>query len=658
MKKRIFIKRYLSSPALEKRNIIFFLLLFLGTESLFAQSITVLSPNGGEKWEANSIQYITWESSGVSNIEIEFSLDNGYSWEIIESSYDATLESYSWKIIDAQTPDFLIRISDVLYPSVYDISDNTFSVYVVTSQKVLKESSGTQVKIMPLGDSITFGTDKADTVAKRGYRRELYQQLDNADYDIDFVGQLIAGFPEDFDRDHEGRGGWAAYKKLESQSLSHNLNSFLVANPPDVILLHIGTNDLGDPALDDDPLTLSYEVRDILDTINNFDSNIITFLARIINKAPNNPKFTSFNNHLQNRADSLIALGRKIVVVDMENGAGINYSIDITLPYNDGDFSDETHPNESGYIKMANEWFDELQNYFQPVLASPVNGADDQPINLTLTWNEPPADTDIVVVYDIEVAKDINFSEIVYTTSGISPNSVNPTGLLYGTQYYWRVKIPSYGWSDIFSFTTETLEVDVTLFLQGPYSTGNDTMTTALNPTYLPTNQPYNIAPWDYDGAESVSSGFFASNPNIVDWVLVELRTGTEPDSATTIDTTRAAFILNDGRIVDLDGSSFLNFSGILENNYYIAVHHRNHLAVMSNTSYSTSNIVHDFTTGSAKFHGGSAGAADLGSGVWGMIAGDANGDGIVNYSDPDNDRFSHFIITRRCSIIFFKWLL
>ena len=60
------------------------------------------------------------------------------------------------------------------------------------------------VLIMPLGDSITRGEDLV------GYRRELYVDLKNAGYDVDFVGSLQDGSSTGytFDYDHEGHGGW------------------------------------------------------------------------------------------------------------------------------------------------------------------------------------------------------------------------------------------------------------------------------------------------------------------------------------------------------------------------------------------------------------------------------------------------------------------
>ena len=115
---------------------------------------------------------------------------------------------------------------------------------------------------------------------------------------------------------------------------------------------------------------------------------------------------------------------------------------------------------------------------------------------------------------------------------------------------------------------------NVKAWLQGPYGSG--AMTTSLNTAgYIPMSHPYAVAPWNYGGTESVT-GIPAG---VVDWVLVQLRTGT--DSASTV-ATRAAFIKSDGTIVDVDGTSTVVFSGVASGSYYVVVRHRNHLAVMS----------------------------------------------------------------------------
>jgi hypothetical protein len=169
------------------------------------------------------------------------------------------------------------------------------------------------------------------------------------------------------------------------------------------------------------------------------------------------------------------------------------------------------------------------------------------------------------------------------------------------------------------------------VFLQGPFNNG--VMTTDLNSLgIIPLNQPYNTGPWNYSGTESVSS----IPSNIVDWVLIELRNTYNGSSVGR----RAAFLKNDGSIVDLDGSSPVKFSTISDGDYYIVVRHRNHLAVMSATaqSFSTGAITdYDFTTAQSKAYGTNAMKDLLGNAtVFGMFGGNGNGDGFITASDKN----------------------
>jgi hypothetical protein len=114
--------------------------------------------------------------------------------------------------------------------------------------------------------------------------------------------------------------------------------------------------------------------------------------------------------------------------------------------------------------------------------------------------------------------------------------------------------------------------VNVKVFLQGAYNSGLGAMTTTLNTKNLiPLSQPYNVAPWNYSGTEAVA----AIPANVTDWILVELR-----NASNVLVDTRAAFVKNDGTIVDTDGTSTLQFVNQPEGTYHIAIRHRNHLTI------------------------------------------------------------------------------
>ncbi len=176
--------------------------------------------------------------------------------------------------------------------------------------------------------------------------------------------------------------------------------------------------------------------------------------------------------------------------------------------------------------------------------------------------------------------------------------------------------------------------VNLKVFLEGPFS--NPAMTTTINEAgYLPLSQPFHVTPWDYQGTESVPN---IPNNSVVDWVLVDFRDAEMASAATAsaIIFRQAAFLLADGSIVDVDGSSLLKFYNSFKQNIFVSVWHRNHLGVISSSPVSKENnhLVYDFTTGEDKVLGGSIGYKKLNANRWGMISGDGLPDGIINNLD------------------------
>jgi len=202
-------------------------------------------------------------------------------------------------------------------------------------------------KIMPLGDSITRGY--YGSAYDWGYRQPLYVSLTSDGYNFDFAGSKIDGsFPAP---NHEGRDGWKADEILDGQPSAPSegkLAIWLTTHQPDVVLLHIGTNDI--TAGDQD----ANEVNSILNCIDDYEDannkHVTAVLALIINRNPYNAATTAFNDDVNNMALSRIANGDDIIIVDMESA--LDYSIDMHW--------DGLHPNDNGYAKMAAVWYNAL----------------------------------------------------------------------------------------------------------------------------------------------------------------------------------------------------------------------------------------------------------------------------------------------------------
>jgi len=172
------------------------------------------------------------------------------------------------------------------------------------------------------------------------------------------------------------------------------------------------------------------------------------------------------------------------------------------------------------------------------------------------------------------------------------------------------------------------------VLLEGPYA-GGGTMSPSIGPA-MPLSQPYADAafdgtPLDYDGAETVG-GLPAGT---IDWLLVDLRTD-ESAAGTVENALQPAFLLSSGDIVGLDGDTLM-FDDVERIPYHVVVRHRNHLSVMSAdlVAFATGVGEWDFTTAMNKaYSGGGNPQKMVDSGVFAMIAADANADGIVTAPD------------------------
>ncbi len=91
-------------------------------------SVTVLSPNGGESFYTNSTRFIYWRSKSINNIKIEYSVDDGDNWIPISLSVSAFLGQYAWYVPAGESASCLIKISDTDNPSTFDVSDAVFSI--------------------------------------------------------------------------------------------------------------------------------------------------------------------------------------------------------------------------------------------------------------------------------------------------------------------------------------------------------------------------------------------------------------------------------------------------------------------------------------------------------------------------------------------------
>ena len=204
---------------------------------------------------------------------------------------------------------------------------------------------------MPLGDSITKGSISGVVPDLDqnylSYRKALKDKLTDRGYQINYVGSQVSGDAIFSDAQHEGHGGWVADGGPAGTSIASNVYNFLEANPADIVLLHIGTNDVGAGHAS------ANDVRLILDEIDRYSPSVWVVLALIINRATPPCALCTTTTAYNDALDAMVRtrLNDKIVIVDMENGAGLDYRL-----YPSGDMYDTIHPFARGYEKMAEAW--------------------------------------------------------------------------------------------------------------------------------------------------------------------------------------------------------------------------------------------------------------------------------------------------------------
>jgi hypothetical protein len=196
----------------------------------------------------------------------------------------------------------------------------------------------------------------------------------------------------------------------------------------------------------------------------------------------------------------------------------------------------------------------------------------------------------------------------IFLAQGIVPNTVTIGGLLQGTN------------NRLFGYLLKTLAPSfaVRVILEGPYNAATHLMKNSLRSA----------------GRLAAHFGGMPIPGAAIDSITVELRNG--PTAAgSTVRRFLPAWLLADGTIRSFSDTSkpFLSLN-ITAGDYYVVVAHRNHIAAMSASPVhvGSSSFLYDFTTGAGQYYGGQA--KILAGGMYGMFAGDADGNGSVDATD------------------------
>uniref|UniRef100_UPI0025BC7D05 hypothetical protein n=2 Tax=Ignavibacterium TaxID=795750 RepID=UPI0025BC7D05 len=150
------------------------------------KSITVLSPNGNDVLDIGALIAITWNSYNVGGaIKIELSRDGGNTFELIADN-QPNVSFYNWTVTGPVTFEALIKISSTEDSTVYDLSDNYFSIgsgvqtsIAANTNNIINQNAvtpqenlvlGTKGKVSFLDNVVSFDFDAAGSVYSRDLR--------------------------------------------------------------------------------------------------------------------------------------------------------------------------------------------------------------------------------------------------------------------------------------------------------------------------------------------------------------------------------------------------------------------------------------------------------------------------------------------------------
>jgi len=226
------------------------------------------------------------------------------------------------------------------------------------------------VQIMALGDSITQGGQ-----GFASYRYPLWFLLRGAGFDVDFVGRDPAvyggnhpGNPDanfypnyysTFDRDHEGHWG------DRTQDVRGLLDDALAGDGPDIVLLHVGTDDVGQYGAFGVDSTLG-NLPYIISRLRAARMQVTVLLAQIIPigtgsaYAVNAPLIPALNQRIARLATELDTPASRVVLVDQFTGYDLASMVQV----------DGVHPNPAGEGFLATNWFRALQPVLTGTLPS------------------------------------------------------------------------------------------------------------------------------------------------------------------------------------------------------------------------------------------------------------------------------------------------
>lgn len=297
---------------------------------------------------------------------------------------------------------------------------NVFKALVLLSSSVLLMLAGASsyaqnLRIMPMGDSITEGIGNPNG---NSYRAPLYDSLINEVSQLDYVGNSRDG--NFSDPENEGHSGW------KINDIAGIANATLIQYRPNIVLLHIGTNDLNGNV---DVGTAPNRLAALIDQIFVAAPNATILVAAIIrsSSATTQERIVSYNAQTRTIVDARANAGKHIALVSMD-------------AVTNADLADSLHPNEGGYTKMAVAWKAGIKNVIargwigEPELMGPFNAVYSlAPAHATgLSLDDYASDLRNGAPIDIWQTNNTAAQQWLVSNAGVSPSGLFKISLSLG----------------------------------------------------------------------------------------------------------------------------------------------------------------------------------------------------------------------------------
>jgi lysophospholipase L1-like esterase len=212
-------------------------------------------------------------------------------------------------------------------------------------------------RILPLGDSITFGIGFSG-----GYRVDLFGLALKDGKNITFVGQNPESDrmnqpngPQEvegvsFPKYHMGTSG-ITIDGLQKRVMPDRV---LKADPdgkaPNIVLLHIGTNDMWAG-----PQDAEKRLGKLIDDLTDLLPKSLIVVSNIIPWPASAAKVELYNSKIPAIVEERAAKGKYVLFVDQFAG------------FPASELGDGVHPNKQGYSRMAKVWYDAISKYLKNI---------------------------------------------------------------------------------------------------------------------------------------------------------------------------------------------------------------------------------------------------------------------------------------------------